>query len=181
MNYLIIVIAIVVVGGVAYLIYRLTQRPRVSEEKSPETATKSSETILEAEEWTPPIMSETPEPSSIEASATTPESPENTSEQTIRPTSVAEFSSLTDFSKNQLMNAVWYRCENPRCNYTQFLDVHHIVSEVEGGTNRLDNLIVLCPTCHAAVHSEEISEEQLHSWIQDRAERFRCELDWPYK
>lgn len=90
-------------------------------------------------------------------------------------------SSLPDEAKSILMNAVWYRCENPKCNYTQYLDVYQIVSREKGGSNALDNLIVLCPDCLANAHGGEIAEDTLHSWIQGRVERFKFDLDWPHK
>ncbi len=65
---------------------------------------------------------------------------------------VEDESTLTEDEKNELVNAVWYRCENPYCKYTNFLSVHHIVDEKDGGTNKLDNLIVLCPYCHDLAH-----------------------------
>src|SRR5450759_426176 len=34
---------------------------------------------------------------------------------------VAAYSNLPEEATNMLMNAVWYRCENPKCNFTQFL------------------------------------------------------------
>ncbi len=92
-----------------------------------------------------------------------------------------ELSALGEDDKLKLMNAVWYRCENPYCNFTEFLDVHHIISEVEGGSNRLNNLIVLCPKCHQAADNHEIPEDVLQAWILQREERFKFELDWPYK
>ena len=94
---------------------------------------------------------------------------------------VDEISSLPEEAKSKLMNAVWYRCENPHCNAIIFLDVHHIVPEAGGGTNKLDNLIVLCTKCHAAAHTGEISAEQLCSWIGAHSPRFKSDLDWPYK
>lgn len=34
------------------------------------------------------------------------------------------------------------------------LQVHHIVERADGGTDDLDNLIVICLTCHSDVHSD---------------------------
>ena len=31
-------------------------------------------------------------------------------------------------------------------------DIHHIVERKYGGTNNLDNLVILCPNCHRSVH-----------------------------
>ena len=100
--------------------------------------------------------------------------------QVVRPL-VSELSSLPEEAKKKLLGAIWYLCENPDCKRSSFLDVHQIVSEIEGGTNSLDNLIVLCSTCHAAAHNGEIPPKQLKSWIRKREERFKYDLDWPYK
>ncbi len=181
MVYTVIGVAIIIVGAMSsllsYLIYRkrrATQPSRVPEAEASETPPESAEIVAEAEE-VPPAASEVPPGAAGESSETAPEAGKTT------PPVVHEISSLPDSARNKLMNAVWYRCENPRCNYTHFLDVHHIVSEVEGGSNRLDNLIVLCPACHAAADSHKTSERKLRSWILDRQERFKEELDWPYK
>ncbi|HSW57034.1 MAG TPA: HNH endonuclease signature motif containing protein [Dehalococcoidales bacterium] len=93
---------------------------------------------------------------------------------------VDDETSLTEEDKNQLVNAVWYRCENPYCKYTSFLGVHHIVDEKEGGSNRLDNLIVLCPYCHDLAHHREIPEAEMRDWITNRENRFRHKPDWKY-
>jgi len=34
----------------------------------------------------------------------------------------------------------------------KILNVHHIISRIEGGTNQPDNLITLCKTCHSEFH-----------------------------
>ncbi len=141
-------IALVVIGGISYIIYR---------KRGTQPEGTVSETVQETSETTPEVTTEA------------------------SPRLVPELSSLPEDAKTELMNAVWYRCENPHCNRTEFLDVHHIVPEIIGGTNRLDNLIVLCPKCHAAADNQEITEEELQSWIKDRTERFRTDLDWPYK
>jgi len=87
---------------------------------------------------------------------------------------------LTEDDKNILLNAVWYRCENPYCKYTNFLGVHHIVEEKNGGTNKLDNLIVLCPFCHDLAHRGEIPETEMREWISHRETRFKSRPDWKY-
>jgi 5-methylcytosine-specific restriction endonuclease McrA len=89
--------------------------------------------------------------------------------------------SLTIEEKNQLVNAVWYRCENPFCRFTQFITVHHIIEEKDGGTNKLDNLIVLCPYCHDLAHRKEIPEKEMRDWISNREERFKFTLEWHYR
>jgi hypothetical protein len=89
-------------------------------------------------------------------------------------------SSLTPDEKNLLVNAVWYRCENPYCKYTSFLSVHHIVEQKDGGTNELNNLIVLCPFCHDLAHRGEIPEKEMQDWIRDRAKRWKFKPEWRY-
>ena len=45
------------------------------------------------------------------------------------------------------------KCE--RCGYDKYNDVvviHHIVERSKGGTDDLDNLEFLCPTCHSEEH-----------------------------
>ncbi len=167
MTYIIIgIAAIIIIGGVCYLIYRkrVARLPGVSEEKATETISEAPETVTKT---TSTVITEPPRATTEVKQAVPPVAP--------------ELSSLPENAKNKLMNAVWYRCENPNCNYTQFLDIHHILSEVEGGTNKPENLIVLCSKCHAAAVNGEISVEELQSWIQDRTERFKTDLDGPYK
>jgi hypothetical protein len=93
---------------------------------------------------------------------------------------ITDESILTEEDKSQLENAVWYRCENPFCKYTHFLDVHHIIDEKDGGTNKLENLIVLCPYCHDLAHRSEIPEKEMLDWISNRDERFKFKLEWHY-
>jgi hypothetical protein len=88
--------------------------------------------------------------------------------------------SLTIEEKNQLVNAVWYRCENPFCKFTRFLSVHQIIKEKNGGTNKLDNLIVLCPYCHDLAHRQEIPEKEMRDWISNREDRFKFKPEWHY-
>ena len=38
------------------------------------------------------------------------------------------------------------------CGYTGMLEVHHIIPVCDGGTNDLDNLILLCELCHCEAH-----------------------------
>ena len=94
---------------------------------------------------------------------------------------IGNSSTLPDEAKSVLMNAVWYRCENPKCNYTQYLDVYQITPIEKGGSNALENLVVLCPECRNSAHSGETGDDVLHSWIQGRVERFKFVVDWPYK
>jgi hypothetical protein len=92
---------------------------------------------------------------------------------------IEDESVLTPEETNELVNAVWYRCENPYCKYTSFLTVHHIIEEKDGGSNALINLIVLCPYCHSLAHRKEIPEEEMREWI-NREDRFRFKPEWQY-
>lgn len=38
------------------------------------------------------------------------------------------------------------------CGYTHFLDIHHIKHKTTGGSDRIDNLVVLCPNHHKEWH-----------------------------
>ena len=54
-------------------------------------------------------------------------------------------------------------CE--KCKHTNFaiLNAHHIVEVCNGGTDDLDNLLLLCPNCHALEHlndSSSVSSEE---------------------
>jgi 5-methylcytosine-specific restriction endonuclease McrA len=47
------------------------------------------------------------------------------------------------------------RCE--RCKPSKGrLTVHHIIKRSQGGTDTLDNLILLCEKCHGAEHGERV-------------------------
>lgn len=43
-------------------------------------------------------------------------------------------------------------------------DIHHIIPVSQGGTNKEENLIVVCPNHHRMIHSKLISETQLLSY-----------------
>ena len=41
------------------------------------------------------------------------------------------------------------RCE--LCNYGLSVDTHHVIPKYQGGKHEIDNLIVICPNCHALI------------------------------
>jgi 5-methylcytosine-specific restriction endonuclease McrA len=45
-----------------------------------------------------------------------------------------------------------HRCRAPGCGRTRFLEIHHIVSRQRGGSNRPENLVTLCASCHRLWH-----------------------------
>jgi 5-methylcytosine-specific restriction endonuclease McrA len=63
------------------------------------------------------------------------------------------------------------RCENPTCRRTFPLDVHHIIPRSEGGSNKENNLIVLCKNCHGTAQKGMWSKNLLREWIS-RPNRF---------
>ena len=48
------------------------------------------------------------------------------------------------------------------CNNNQFLEFHHIIPRAKGGSDDYDNLIVLCPCCHAKIHNKIFNPEKYH-------------------
>jgi hypothetical protein len=57
-----------------------------------------------------------------------------------------------------------YRCAVPTCRNILAIDLHHIVPVKEKGGNVLENLLALCPTCHALYERGTISPEAIYSW-----------------
>ncbi|MBK8477805.1 MAG: HNH endonuclease [Opitutaceae bacterium] len=57
-----------------------------------------------------------------------------------------------------------YRCAVPTCRGILALDLHHIVEVSEGGGDTSDNLLALCPTCHALYHRKVIRRESIRAW-----------------
>lgn len=66
---------------------------------------------------------------------------------------------LPQGDKDRLIVKVGNKCEV--CPQTYSLDVHHITPRSEGGSNKENNLIVVCPTCHRAAHSGGIPKSRL--------------------
>jgi HNH endonuclease len=57
-----------------------------------------------------------------------------------------------------------YQCAVPTCRTILALDVHHLVRIADGGPNTIENLIALCPTCHALHHRGVIPLEAIRVW-----------------
>jgi hypothetical protein len=55
-----------------------------------------------------------------------------------------------------------YRCAVPTCRAILALDMHHIWEVSAGGGDDPDNLIALCPTCHALYHRGTIQQESIY-------------------
>jgi hypothetical protein len=57
-----------------------------------------------------------------------------------------------------------YRCAVPTCRQTITLQVHHIIRVADDGGNSPDNLIALCPNCHALHHAGHIPLDAIKIW-----------------
>ena len=44
------------------------------------------------------------------------------------------------------------RCRVPGCRSTRCLEIHHIVAQALGGSHDVENTILICDGCHAALH-----------------------------
>jgi 5-methylcytosine-specific restriction endonuclease McrA len=71
---------------------------------------------------------------------------------------------ISPSTRERAMIEAGYRCAVPTCRSSLSLDVHHITQKSEGGTDEIENLIVLCPTCHAAFHRGTYSKEAIRVW-----------------
>lgn len=85
---------------------------------------------------------------------------------------VKVFPPLNETERAKLINAVGSMCEKPRCRNEYDLEVHHIKRRAEGGLNKWNNLIVLCPTHHKAADKGRFSKALLKQWIS-RPRRFK--------
>jgi hypothetical protein len=54
--------------------------------------------------------------------------------------------------KNRLITLRGCNCEKCGCTKTSILNVHHKIRKVDGGSDDLDNLQLICPNCHAEIH-----------------------------
>jgi hypothetical protein len=67
-------------------------------------------------------------------------------------------------TKTIVLTEAGYRCANPICRQILALDLHHLYQVSEGGGNGPENLIALCPTCHALYHRGTIHAESIYAW-----------------
>ena len=51
--------------------------------------------------------------------------------------------------RTQAIKKYGKRCE--LCSYDMAIDTHHIIPKHQGGPHDIDNLMVVCPNCHALV------------------------------
>lgn len=57
-----------------------------------------------------------------------------------------------------------YRCAVPTCRNILALDMHHIWEVSAGGGDDPENLVALCPTCHALYHRGTIAADSVFAW-----------------
>jgi len=70
-----------------------------------------------------------------------------------------------------LIEAVGGKCENPHCRtrYHQNLQIHHIVPRNHPrSTNKLENLLVLCPNCHSNAGNNQPGRNRQQLWARNR-------------
>lgn len=72
--------------------------------------------------------------------------------------------SIALVTQREVLHEAGYRCGNPGCRGIITLDIHHIEYVSEGGGNGTENLLPLCPTCHALHHSGQIPRESIRAW-----------------
>ena len=72
--------------------------------------------------------------------------------------------SIAQSVRQEVLTEAGYRCAVPTCRTILAMDIHHIIPVADNGTNDVDNLIALCPTCHALHHRGEIPQEAIRVW-----------------
>ncbi|MBE3038893.1 MAG: HNH endonuclease [Chloroflexi bacterium] len=66
--------------------------------------------------------------------------------------------------KRLVLHEAGYKCGNPVCRSILTLDIHHLERVSEGGPDSPDNLLALCPNCHALHHRGEIPIDSIRAW-----------------
>jgi len=67
-------------------------------------------------------------------------------------------------SKQLVLQEAGYRCANPNCRHIITLELHHIVWVKDGGGNKPENLLALCPNCHALHTRGHIPSHAIRAW-----------------
>lgn len=57
--------------------------------------------------------------------------------------------------RSQAIKKYGKKCE--LCGYTMAIDTHHIIPRHKGGPHEIDNLMVVCPNCHALITRKYIT------------------------
>ena len=84
---------------------------------------------------------------------------------------------VSEKTKLEVLEESGYRCAVPTCRTVTPLDIHHLVHVSENGGNSADNLLALCPTCHALYHRGTIQRKSLVNYKnQLRRGKVLCEI-----
>jgi hypothetical protein len=75
-----------------------------------------------------------------------------------------ERKNLTLKVRTAVLTEAGYRCAVPTCRGILALDLHHMYQVSESGGNDPENLIALCPTCHAMYHRGNISSDAIYAY-----------------
>ena len=67
-------------------------------------------------------------------------------------------------AKQVVLHECGYKCANPVCRNVITLDVHHMEYVSAGGGDTADNLLPLCPYCHAMHHAGHIPATSIRAW-----------------
>jgi hypothetical protein len=77
---------------------------------------------------------------------------------------MAKRTSIPLATQREVLHEAGYRCANPGCRGIITLDIHHIEYVSEDGGNGAENLLTLCPTCHALHDAGHIPRESIRAW-----------------
>ena len=67
-------------------------------------------------------------------------------------------------TRRLVLHEAGYKCGNPVCRAVLTLDIHHLLQVSEHGPDSPENLLALCPYCHALHHGGHIPIDSLRSW-----------------
>lgn len=73
--------------------------------------------------------------------------------------------------REMLVKELGSKCAN--CGSEEFIEYHHIVPIVYGGTNKLTNIVPLCADCHAKAHKKSNAEGIKRATLEGRIGRNR--------
>ena len=65
---------------------------------------------------------------------------------------------------NVVLHEAGYKCANPTCRNLITLDIHHLINVSESGPNSGENLLPLCPMCHALHTRGMIPATSIRAW-----------------
>ena len=75
-----------------------------------------------------------------------------------------QLSNISRKVRESVLIEAGYRCAVPTCRTILAIDIHHIVHVKAGGQDSIENLVALCPNCHALHHRGVIPSEAINQW-----------------